>query len=114
NGGTITNAVFTLSQGITPVAGSVNYAGVSAIFNPTSSLAPSTIYTATITTAATDLAGVPLGAAVIWTFTTGTTPDTTHPTVTATVPIDGATNVAINQTIGATFSEDMDPSKITT
>jgi hypothetical protein len=45
--------------------------------------------------------------------TTGT-PDTTPPTVSATVPADGATAVPINQTITAGFSEAMDPLTINT
>src|SRR5437899_3987174 len=42
-----------------------------------------------------------------WSFTTGATPDTTPPTVSFTVPASGATAVAINQTVNATFSEAM-------
>lgn len=41
------------------------------------------------------------------------TPDTTRPTVTQTVPTDGAQNAATNTRISATFSEDMDPASIT-
>lgn len=41
------------------------------------------------------------------------TPDTTRPTVTLTVPAAGATNVATNTAISATFSEDMAPATIT-
>src|SRR5438874_10405111 len=40
------------------------------------------------------------------------TPDTTRPTVTQTVPTDGAQNAATNTRISATFSEDMDPASI--
>jgi methionine-rich copper-binding protein CopC len=39
-------------------------------------------------------------------------PDTTRPTVTQTVPGDGAQNAATNTRISATFSEDMDPASI--
>src|SRR6185503_19737833 len=38
--------------------------------------------------------------------------DTSRPTVSATVPPNGATAVPINQTINATFSEPMDPLSI--
>ncbi len=44
-----------------------------AIFTPTSNLAATTLYTATITTGVTDLAGNALVANKVWTFTTGTT-----------------------------------------
>src|SRR6185503_4989525 len=104
---TITAVTFTLKQGITAVAGSVSYAGVTATFTPFSALAPLTTFTATVTTGARDLAGNPLATGFSWTFTTGATPDTTPPTVSATVPANAATAVPINQTINATFSEAM-------
>ncbi len=40
--------------------------------------------------------------------------DTTRPTVTSTVPAAGATGVALNTSVTASFSEPMDPSTITT
>src|SRR6202011_2344044 len=49
---TISNATFTLSQGNTPVAGTVSYAGLTAIFTPATSLVPSAGFTATITAGA--------------------------------------------------------------
>src|SRR6185436_4196162 len=76
--------------------------------------APLTTYTAAITTGAKDLAGNALAIAFGWSFTTGATPDTTRPAVSATVPAGGATAVAINQAINATFSEAMDPLTINT
>src|SRR5207244_3806994 len=111
---TITTGTFTLKQGTTAVTGTVSYAGVTATFTPAGNLAPLTVYTATVTTGARDLAGNALAADFSWSFTTGATPDTTPPTVSATVPANGATGVAINQTINATFSEAMDPATIST
>jgi len=111
---TISTATFTLKQGNTPVTGTVSYAGTTATFNPTSDLALSTTYTATITTGAKDLAGNALAAAFVWSFTTGAAPDTTPPTVSFIVPANGATGVATNQTIAAVFSEAMDPLTIST
>jgi hypothetical protein len=115
NPSTVTTATFTLiKQGTTtPVPGAVTYAGTTATFNPTSNLAASTLYTATVTTGVKDLAGNPLAVTKTWSFTTGTTADTTAPTVTGTINANGATNVAINTKVGATFSEAMDPSTIT-
>src|SRR5207245_134003 len=49
-----------------------------------------------------------------WSFTTGSTPDTTRPTVSSTVPANASTAVAINQTINATFSKAMNPLTINT
>ena len=111
---TTTPLTFTLKQGTTPVVGTVTYAGVTATFNPLSTLAPSTTYTATITTGTRDLAGNALASAFVWSFTTGATPDTTAPTVSLTVPANAATGVAISQKIAATFSEAMDPLTTTT
>src|SRR5206468_11441519 len=89
-------------------------AGVTATVTPASPLAPLTMYTARITTGARDLAGNALAIDFGRSFPTATTPDTTRPTVSATVPADAATAVPINQTINATFSEAMDPLTINT
>ena len=92
----------------------MTYAGVTATFTPAADLAYSTVYTATITTGAKDLASNALATNYVWTFTTGTAPDTTAPTVSSTIPADLATGVAINGNITATFSEAMDAATITT
>jgi hypothetical protein len=95
------------------VIGTVSYFGTTATFTPTSSLAPNTTFTATLTTGAKDLAGNALGSDFVWTFTTGSTTDTVAPTVTSTDPADLQTNVAINKTVAGTFSDSMDPLTIT-
>ena len=114
---TITNLTFTLTgPGTTPVLGTVTYSGTTATFTPTVNLAPSTLYTSTITTGARDLAGNPLASNYVWTWTTaaaGAT-DVTPPTVTGTNPADVAVGVCTNKTINATFSEAMDPLTIST
>ncbi len=110
---TITDATFTLLDGTTPVAGTVLYAGVTAIFTPTVILKSDTEYTATIKTGATDLAGNPLAANYVWKFTTGTSADTTAPTVILTSPVDDAAGMAFNAAISATFSEPMSPLTVT-
>ena len=110
---TINPATFTLQQGTTAVPGSVSYSGVTAVFIPTSALAFNTTYTATITTAARDLAGNALASNYVWTFTTGVASDTTAPTVILTVPANGDTGVCINKKIAVTFSEAMDPLTLT-
>ena len=67
---TITGATFSLKQGTVVIAGAVSYFNDTATFSPASSLALNTQYTATITNAATDLAGNPLAMARSWSFTT--------------------------------------------
>ena len=112
---TITTTTFTLAApGPVSVSGTVTYAGTVATFNPTVNLAANTVFTVTITTGATDLAGNALAVNKTWSFTTGTTADTTAPTVSSTIPTAGATGVAINGNITANFSEAMDAATITT
>ena len=73
---TITTATFTVAgPGATPVTGAVAYNAVTymARFTPTAALAPSTAYTATITTGAKDVAGNGLASSHVWSFTTAAT-----------------------------------------
>jgi hypothetical protein len=100
--------------GLTPVAGTVTYStiGATATFTPTTALASGVLFTATITTGATDLAGNPLADAFSWTFTTGSGPDATPFTVTSTSPANGANPVPPNAAINATFGRAMDPSTL--
>jgi hypothetical protein len=66
----INNTTFTLQNGAVLVPGTVSYSGNTATFVPTLALAANTVYTATVSTAALDLAGNPLDATKTWTFTT--------------------------------------------
>jgi hypothetical protein len=111
---TITTATFTLKQGTTSVSGFVSYSGKTATYAPSSNLAPNTVYTATVTTGAKDLASNALASNYVWSFTTGAAVIVTPPTVTSTDPLNAATGVALNQKVAATFSEGMDASTITT
>ena len=99
-----------MNNGIT---GIVTYSGTTATFTPSGNLAGSTNYTATITTAAQDTLGTPLASNYTWTFTTGTAPDITPPTVVSTSPASSATSVAVNAAISATFSEALGTSSVT-
>ncbi len=67
----ITSASFTVRQGANAIAGSLSTAGTIARFMPTAALAPSTLFTATLSTGVTDLQGNALASPVTWTFTTG-------------------------------------------
>ncbi|HUY02697.1 MAG TPA: Ig-like domain-containing protein [Rhodocyclaceae bacterium] len=129
---TITAASFTLSctTPCTAPAGSVSYAVGSrtAVFTPATALAVSTTYTATITTAATDLAGnqlagnqAPLPAAsnYVSAFSTAATAvPAANVSVLSTNPATNAINVSPNATVNATFtvpaSLRMDPLSVTT
>ena len=110
---TLTTTTFLVTAtGGAAVKGAVVYTGLTATFQPTAPLAASKQYTATITTAAKDLAGNALAANRVWSFTTGATADTTAPTVSSTSPLPAATGVLVNASILATFSEAMSPQSI--
>jgi hypothetical protein len=108
NPSTINSNSFIVTQAGTIVSGVVTYAGVIASFTPTNPLSATTIYTATITTLAEDVAGNPVLVDYSWTFITDAAP-----TVTSTSPIDNATGVALNKTITATFSVPMNSATLT-
>ena len=111
----------------TPVAGTVSYSASArtATFTPSTpaTLALNSVFTATITSAATDLAGnalagntavLPNAGNHVWSFTTGATGDATAPTVTAISPADGSVGVCLTRSVSATFSEPMDAGTINT
>lgn len=70
NAATITASSFTLKIGTTVVAGTVSYAGTTATFTPSSNLLSGNTYTATITTAAKNIAGLSLESDKVWSFNT--------------------------------------------
>lgn len=108
----VSTSTFTVQgPGLTDVPGTVSYSFVSpiAIFLPDSPLLDGVTYTATITTGATDLAGNALAADYVWQFTTAAPGDSTAPVVVLTFPADGATNVATDTLVLASFNEPMDP-----
>jgi flagellar basal body rod protein FlgC len=112
---TITNTTFTLSgPSGALVDGTVSYVGTTATFEPSTSLSNSVVYTARINTGVKDLAGNAMAAVKTWSFTTGSAPDAIAPTVTSVDPADAATSVATSKIITANFSENMDPSTLTT
>ena len=109
---TINTSTFTLMQGTTPVAGTVNFDGFeTAVFTPAANLTPDTGYTATITTGVACLGGNALAQNFVWSFTTGPA-QSTVPMVTSTVPTNGVMNVPLNNSIVATFSEAINPMSI--
>jgi hypothetical protein len=113
NPATITATTFIVTSGTPPVAvvGVVTYAGSTATFTPTGPLALNTVYTATITTGATDTFGNPLASNFVWSFTTSTT-SCAAPTVISVAPPNLATAICPNAVVTATFSEAMNSSTI--
>jgi hypothetical protein len=106
-------SAFTVTCPTVPtIAGAVSYSAANntAVFTlpVTPTLPASKLCVATMSTAAKSATGQPLAADFTWQWTTAATPDVTPPTVTSTIHANGATNVAINTKIGATFSEAMD------
>jgi len=112
NATTINTTNFTLKQGATSVAGTVAYSGTTATFTPSAPLAANTVYTGTILTGAKDAAGNALVSNYTWSFTTAAAADVTAPTVLTIVPASGATSIAVNSNVTATFSEAMNASTI--
>ena len=112
---TVNTTTFKVAAGATDVAGTVTLSadGLTATFDPTTDLAPNTDHTVTLTRGIKDLGGNAL-AREEWTFRTGTTADTTPPTVESTVPAPGALGVLVGANITATFSEAMLGSSIST
>jgi Ice-binding-like/Bacterial Ig-like domain len=107
NPATINTTTFTLtSPGPTSVGGTVTYSVSTyvATFTPTNPLALNTLYTATITTGAQDLAGDPLASTYVWTFTTSTA------ACQAAVPLGSACTFGI---LGGTTVSNLGPSDVT-
>ena len=111
NPATINASTFTLFQGTTAVSGAITYSGTVMTFTPSFALTVGTVYVATISTGAKDLAGNALAEKVVRTFTTvsATPPDTTAPVVSSTDPLNLATSVALNKVVKINFSKAMDP-----
>ena len=88
-----------------PSTTSYNATNWVATLTPTSALAYSTTYTATLS-GATDASGNVMKA-TSWSFTTAAAPaaDTTAPTVVSESPASGASGVALGSTVTGTFSE---------
>jgi hypothetical protein len=109
---TITASSFTLkTSGGASVTASVAYdaATRTATLTPTAQLAASTAYTATLTTAVKSSQGFALAAPSTWSFTTVAS---SAPTVSATTPASGATDVTPLSAVTATFSASLDPTTV--
>lgn len=67
---TINNESFTLHIGDTPVAGTITHEGTTVYFTPAAHCRACSSYVVTITTAAKNLAGIPLANNYVWRFST--------------------------------------------
>lgn len=106
---TLNNSTITLSGPNGEVNGNASPSGSSVTFIPTGTLEFSSEYRLSISTEATDLAGNNLQVNnPVLTFTTAEAPDTEAPTVQSSTPEDGATDVAPQTDVTASFSEAMD------
>src|ERR1700734_1469205 len=96
-----------------------------AVFTPAAPLTVGATYTATITTAATDLAGnalagnqaaLPAASNYVWTFTASAATAAANVSVLSTVPTNTETGICPNASINATFNVPsglrMDPSSV--
>ena len=97
----VTASSFTLSG----ATGTISVNGATVTFTPTAPLANNTAYTATLTTAVTDVAGNHLAANRTWTFTTTAAADTTPPLVSSVNPSDTQVGVPANAVLTVTFNE---------
>ena len=90
NAGTVASA-FTLTSASGTVAGTMatSAGGTTFTFSPSGTLAFSTVYTATLSTAATDAAGNAIATVQTWTFTTAVDPSADTSTVIIGVPASG-------------------------
>ena len=117
NASTITGSNVTLAPtaGGAAIAATVSYNGPSKVvtLTPSSSLAVSTSYTLTVSTAVKDVAGNSMASPFTAAFTTAAAPDVTSPTITNVTPLNAATGVAVNASVVVTFSEAMTAATVT-
>lgn len=115
NPASIDGSTFTVTgPGSAAVTGVVTFDASSdtAIFTPASTLALSTLYTATITTGAQDMYGNGLASNAVWTFTTSATACVAPAAPISVTPPNVSTGICPNTVIAATFPQAMDPTTI--
>jgi hypothetical protein len=108
----LTASTFTVTGASGAVSGTISYDDPShtATFVPSAPLAYSTVYTAKLTTAARAADGVFLASAVQWSFTIAAP---VPPTVTSTLPVNGALDIGPAVAPRANFSKPIDPTTLT-
>ena len=116
NTATISTSTFELRNGSALIAATVNYNVTTrtATLIPSSSLASTTVYTATVKgglTGVKDVAGNAMVNNYTWSFTTA---DVAPPVILSVSPTNGATGISVSTTASAVFNEAMNASTIGT
>jgi len=106
---TITSSSVTITGMGTAINGTLETVGSTVTFTPTENLDPDTTYTGKVFSSVTNTFGLAMLEDYVWSFSTG---DVLTPIVVDTDPDDLETNVVLNKTISATFSEAMAPGTI--
>ncbi len=118
---TVSASTFQLRDGNSAlITAAVNYdaATKTATLTPASPLAGNAVHTVILKGGATDprikdLAGNALASDLTWSFTTASV-DTTAPQLTAQSPLSGASGVAVNASVTATFDEPLNATTVNT
>jgi large repetitive protein len=106
----------TVTSGGNPVAGNFTFStdDKTVTFTPVSPLSASTTYTVTFTAQILDDVGNALTNPGSFSFTTGTTADTTSPQVISVDPVSGSTGVGLNVAPRVVFNDVMNQLTVTT
>ena len=113
-GSVVADGSFILTDSLgSHVTGTIHWVGSTAVFLPYTVLSGNMVYTATITTMASDVFLNSLAANHQWSFTTTASVDLTAPLVTVVTPTNGITDASIHTPVRAAFSEALDPTTVT-
>ena len=110
----LNNANFQVLQGGVAVAGSLSTDSTRTrlIFTPTLNLAPSTVYTVSVSGLLDNGGNAINPFNSTFTTTASATPDTTRPSVSSVSPVNGAGSVAVGTAVVVTFDEVIDPTSV--
>ena len=95
-----------------PIAAYLQDSGYIVSIDLGSALLPNTVYTVNFAKV-TNSSGEAVSGTTTTSFTTGSTFDSTTPTTVSTVPVNSATNVSLTGPFSMTFSEELNPTLIT-
>ncbi|WP_061248850.1 Ig-like domain-containing protein [Leptospira alstonii] len=101
-----------LTQGNAVIPGTITSDEKTILFNPTSSLAASKVYTVRVSKDIKSAEGSSLSEETVWNFTTATIVDLIPPALSLRTPTVGATLVPNNTSVQVSFTETMDCTSI--